>query len=212
MRHKCPCADQLVTAHHALILRVRADMVLAAEALPQLLALLQPNSGSTKSMVRNATWTLSNFCRGKPPPPFERTRVALPTLKHLIMQNDNDLDEEILTDACWALSYLSDGPNERIQAVIHANICRRLVELLGYQKDTVLVPALRTVGNIVTGTDEQTQTVINCNALQVRAGRHLLSSSLAPSKLLPGFVWRTWRSSATVFKFLQCTGNRLCSE
>jgi hypothetical protein len=29
----------------------------------------------------------------------------------------------------------------------------------------VLVPALRTVGNIVTGDDNQTQIVINCNAL-----------------------------------------------
>jgi hypothetical protein len=30
----------------------------------------------------------------------------------------------------------------------------------------VLVPALRTVGNIVTGNDMQTQVIINCNALQ----------------------------------------------
>lgn len=52
-----------------------------------------------------------------------------------------------------------------MQAVIHANICLRLVELLSYEKDTVLVPALRTVGNIVTGTDEQTQAIINCSAL-----------------------------------------------
>lgn len=118
-------------------------------------------------MIRNATWTLSNFCRGKPPPDFERVKPALPTLRHLINQAEGETDDEILTDACWALSYLSDGPNEHIQAVNHANVCRRLVELLHYRKDSVLVPALRTVGNIVTGTDEQTQTVINCNALQV---------------------------------------------
>jgi len=30
----------------------------------------------------------------------------------------------------------------------------------------VLVPALRTVGNIVTGNDMQTQVIINCGALQ----------------------------------------------
>jgi importin subunit alpha-6/7 len=52
-----------------------------------------------------------------------------------------------------------------VQAVIHANLCMRLVELLSCKKDAVLVPALRTVGNIVTGTDEQTQAVLNCNAL-----------------------------------------------
>lgn len=144
-------------------------MVLDADAMPRLLALLEPGAPTNQSMVRNATWTLSNFCRGKPSPDFEKTRIALPTLKHLIMQSDDHADEEILTDACWALSYLSDGPNERIQALSHANVCRRLVELLGCGKDSVLVPALRTVGNIVTGSDEQTQAVINCNALQARS-------------------------------------------
>lgn len=64
---------------------------------------------------------------------------------------------QVLTDACWALSYLSDGQNDKIQAVIEAGVCQRLVELLIHTSPAVQTPALRTVGNIVTGDDLQTQ-------------------------------------------------------
>lgn len=55
-----------------------------------------------------------------------QVKPALPVLRQLIFLND----EEVLTDACWALSYLSDGPNDKIQAVIESGVCPRLVELL----------------------------------------------------------------------------------
>ncbi|KAK4491344.1 hypothetical protein RD792_002080 [Penstemon davidsonii] len=135
------------------------DLVLGHGALMPLLS--QLNDNSKLSMLRNATWTLSNFCRGKPPTPFEQVRSALPVLRQLIHLND----EEVLTDACWALSYLSDGTNDKIQAVIDAGVCQRLVELLLHPSPTVLVPALRTVGNIVTGDDAQTQFVIDNQVL-----------------------------------------------
>ncbi|MBA0743770.1 hypothetical protein Gogos_006424 [Gossypium gossypioides] len=127
------------------------DLVLGHGALVPLLA--QFNEHAKLSMLRNATWTLSNFCRGKPQPSFEQTKPALPALERLINSND----EEVLTDACWALSYLSDGTNDKIQAVIEAGVCPRLIELLLHPSPTVLIPALRTVGNIVTGDDMQTQ-------------------------------------------------------
>ncbi|TQD91776.1 hypothetical protein C1H46_022618 [Malus baccata] len=135
------------------------DLVLGQGALMPLLA--QLNENSKLSMMRNATWTLSNFCRGKPPTPFDQVKPALPFLKHLIYLND----EEVLTDTCWALSYLSDGSNDKIQAVIDAGVCPRLVELLLHPSPTVLIPALRTVGNIVTGDDAQTQYAIDNQVL-----------------------------------------------
>uniref|UniRef100_A0A671W6K4 Importin subunit alpha n=1 Tax=Sparus aurata TaxID=8175 RepID=A0A671W6K4_SPAAU len=91
-------------------------------------------------------------------------------LSWLLFVNDTD----ILADACWALSYLSDGPNDKIQAVIDSGVCRRLVELLMHTDYKVVSPALRAVGNIVTGDDLQTQVILNCSALQSLL--HLLSS------------------------------------
>merc|ERR1719171_828815 len=112
-------------------------------------------------MTRNATWALSNLCRGKPAPPLEWIAAAFGTLASLIY----NADVEVLTDACWALSYLSDGPNERIAAVIQAGVCRRIVELLSHTSPLVQTPALRAVGNIATGDDQQTQVILHAGCM-----------------------------------------------
>ncbi|KAI0033400.1 ARM repeat-containing protein [Vararia minispora EC-137] len=136
------------------------DYVLKAGALRPLLTLLSENHKI--SMLRNATWTLSNFCRGKnPQPEWELIAPALNVLTKLIYS----VDDEILIDACWAISYLSDGSNDKIQAVIESGVCRRLVDLLLHPSTSVQTPALRSVGNIVTGDDLQTQVVIASGAL-----------------------------------------------
>ncbi|CDF39856.1 Predicted protein [Chondrus crispus] len=135
------------------------DLVLDSGALHPLL--MQLTADSKVTMLRNASWTLSNLCRGKPAPKFELVKPALETLAHLIYYDD----EEVLTDACWALSYLSDGSNDKIKAVVESGVVKRLVELLLHQNVSVQTPSLRTVGNIVTGNDVQTQFVINVSAL-----------------------------------------------
>ncbi|CAO1363292.1 unnamed protein product [Diamesa serratosioi] len=137
------------------------DYVLDSGVLIPLLKLL--DTTTRINMSRNAVWTISNLCRGKnPPPDFQKVSRCLPVLAKFVFHDD----DEVLSDSCWALSYLSDGPNNKIQAVIDAGVCRRLVELLGHRScNNVISAALRAVGNIVTGDDSQTQVVLNCNAL-----------------------------------------------
>nr|UXY87329.1 importin alpha [Cryptomonas sp.] len=113
------------------------------------------------SFLRNATWTLSNLCRGKPGPDIKYLDDILKGLAKLIFSEDT----EILGDVCWALSYISDGSDERIQLIIQFGIIQRIVELLMHKDFHVQTPALRTIGNIVTGNDIQTQMAINCSVL-----------------------------------------------
>lgn len=137
------------------------DRVLQSGVLAPLLRLLNDNTAKV-TMFRKATWSLSNLCRGKnPPPDFAVVSESLQTLAQLMYHTD----DEVLTDACWALSYLTDGTNDKIQRVIEAGVCRRLVELLMHHSTNIITPALRSIGNIFTGDDVQTQVVLNCHVI-----------------------------------------------
>ena len=64
------------------------------------------------------------------------------------------------------MSYLSDGGEERIPIILSTNVLPRLVQLLSHPNIAISVPCLRSIGNIVTGDDDQTQYVINAGALE----------------------------------------------
>jgi len=133
------------------------DMILAAGGMQPMLTNIQ--NPATNSLLSNVVWALSNLCRGKPQPPLEHLQSAIPALGHLVSTKN----EVAMMDACWALSYLSDGDDTRIQAVLESGVTPVLVELLGHKNASVITPALRTLGNFVSGNVAQTQTVIDAD-------------------------------------------------
>jgi len=155
------------------------NLVLSHGALNNLLPLCHTNicTETQVTLLRNATWTLSNFCRGKPCPEWKYVQLAIKALSVMLTSDD----EEILQDSCWAFSYLSDVEDaQQIQAIKASGSLDRLIGLLGHESAHVRHPALRTIGNIVTGSDEQTQYVINLGVLK-RLHR-LMTSDKAPIK------------------------------
>lgn len=69
--------------------------------------------------------------------------------------------------------------------VIDSGVVPRLIPLLSHKEVKLQTAALRAVGNIVTGTDDQTQTVLNCGALS--HFRNLLTHS--KDKICKEAVW-----------------------
>ncbi|CAO2203443.1 unnamed protein product [Urochloa humidicola] len=93
--------------------------------------------------------------------PEIQVKPALQVLRQLI----HSQDDEVLSHACRALSYLSDGGIDNIQAVIESGACPQLVELLNHSSPSVLIPLLHVIGNIVSTDDVQIQCIIDLQAL-----------------------------------------------
>ncbi|XP_065907211.1 importin subunit alpha-5-like [Dysidea avara] len=91
------------------------------------LLLIFKSSSASGVLMKHATWTLSNLCRGKNPPlKSEYAARCLPILSQLLYHDNLN----VISDTCWSLSFLADGSNKRIQQVIDAGVVMRLVELL----------------------------------------------------------------------------------
>jgi hypothetical protein len=141
------------------------DLVLANNATAVVLKLVEATASMGQmGPLRNAVWALSNLMRGKPQPSVAHVTQAMPTLAKLLMLGD----EEVLMDTCWALSYVTDGGDDRIDLGVQTGIVPLLMDIMKERTDNkTRTPALRTLCNILTGSAEATQAVIDAGILEV---------------------------------------------
>jgi len=135
------------------------DHILKSNVLAPLIEIID-KTGDEK-VIKHGIWALSNFARGNPLPKFELVKSTIPVFAKVIQQTD---DLETLVDAAWAMVYLSDGKNEnnnRVDLVLQTNICHGLVRHMSMDQTLgALVPVLRILGNLLSGTEDQASEVL----------------------------------------------------
>ena len=142
------------------------DLVLQNGALERVIAMVEATASMGQmAPLRNAVWALSNLMRGKPQPAMHSVANAVPTLAKLLSIQD----DEVLMDTCWALSYVTDGGDDRIDlaAVTHGCVVPLMAILQNRTDSKTRTPALRTLCNILTGSAAATQAVIDAGILGV---------------------------------------------
>lgn len=130
---------------------------------------LQPLANLTKpeakvSSLHKVVWALSNIFKLKNlvASPGDIGFVLEAFRNHLLTHKD----EEVVADALWTLTYLSDaGSNAAIQLVVEAGLLPILVEGLSSRSRQVVYPSIRTLGTIVSGTDLQTEAALDAGML-----------------------------------------------
>ncbi|KAL0229231.1 hypothetical protein GEMRC1_013850 [Eukaryota sp. GEM-RC1] len=114
------------------------------------------------TILKNVVWALANLCRAKPLPDSHLIAPAMPLLVRLLSHNDSN----VVSDAMWAFVYLSDSDEpEDIQRVIDSGVLPKLIEMLSIDNAAIQTPALRALGNVLTGNDRQSDAVLSLGLL-----------------------------------------------
>ena len=124
------------------------------------------------TLLGTVIFSVSNMCRNNPAPGQNIVEKFIEPLVQLLEKIDSTPETtgntELRRDICWALSHLSDNGEERAQAVMDANPVPLLINHLAKFADcaSLIIPTLRTIGNCVAGTDEQTEVILRANFLK----------------------------------------------
>jgi hypothetical protein len=99
---------------------------------------------------------MAALCTGKPAPPHEKVQPLL-----------DSIDDDVLVPVIKALFYQTEGDAKSLDFCIRNGVVQSVVKLLSRPKRSrgVDICALRILGNVASGSEAQTQALINAGAL-----------------------------------------------
>lgn len=115
-------------------------------------------------LIETVLWSISNICNGVKN--FDNLKPFVFSLSNFLHENNDLLTDTLRMHVAWSFAYITDGESERIQSLIATGVLSILTSYLtDISKTALLVPTLRVFGNISSGSDDQTQTVLDCGVL-----------------------------------------------
>ncbi|KAJ8620944.1 hypothetical protein MRB53_029473 [Persea americana] len=135
------------------------NILLAQGALLSLARMMQSNKSST---ARTAAWALSNLIKG-PDPEASTELIRIDGVLDSIIRHlrNAQVDEELATELAWVIVYLSALSNTATAAIVKTDIVQLLVQTLAAANSLqLLIPVLRSLGNLVAGDSHTTSAVL----------------------------------------------------
>ena len=155
------------------------DLLLDKGLMQRICALSDDHVGGEGELLKHLCWTIHNLCRNKPCPAGSKVAVCIPTVKRLLLGKGAagqvapaTADGELLPDLLWTLSCLSESSDGIRSRLLSEGFLGFLMDLLA-SLDTLslvrLTPAIRTVGNFLTGTEQETEVVLDAGFVPLLA-------------------------------------------
>jgi importin subunit alpha-6/7 len=114
---------------------------------------------SSEKIFKVTSWTLKNISHYESLLDARSTITLIEIVETLVKSTDLNIQ----TDSLWSIAFLLRTDNMKIEVFLESNIFKDFMKYLEY--DHMQLPALRIIGNICSGTNLQTQKILDMQFL-----------------------------------------------